>query len=102
MIDYIITAIVCFAIGWKVREWYALRRLASLMSEMESIENGPVEQLAIKIEKHKDMFYVYDDETDMFLAQGATKDDIAKILQKTHPKVTFVADPNNIREVDFK
>ena len=104
-LDYI----ACFAVGWYARQWFAVMRLNYLLKEhnieftdfkQEPKSDSP--ELKIKVEKRKDIFYVYNANTDKFLAQGPTKKEVVEKLTKEFPKFNIVADPNNTNEVGFK
>ena len=104
-LDYI----ACFAVGWYARQWFAVMRLNYLLKEhdidladfkKEPKSDSP--ELKIKVEKSKDIFYVYDANTDKFLAQGPTKKEVVAKLTKDYPTFNIVADPNNTNEVGFK
>jgi hypothetical protein len=103
--------IACFILGWYARQWFAVLRLNYLLKEhnidlpdfkedLKSDISAP--ELKIKVEKHKDTFYIYDANTDKFLAQGATRTECVDKLTKEFPKFDIVADPNNTSEVGFK
>ena len=100
MIWYLIT----FAAGWYVRELYAVRKINNMLKEMDLEEKAELkpDELRVKIEKHNDKFYLYAESDDRFIAQGCTKAEVAEILKKHFSTVTIVADPNNVKEVDFK
>jgi len=103
--------IMCFIAGWYARQWFAVLRLNYLLKEhnidlpdfkQEIKSDTSIPELKIKIEKHKDVFYVYDANTDKFLAQGATRIACVDKLTKDYPTFNIVADPNNTNEVGFK
>ena len=100
--DFLI-AFGIFIMGWFVREQYAIWKIRHIIKEVKQLEEPTKpSELRVTIEKHNDMFYMYSEETGCFLAQGTTREEIAKKLRQDYPKFTVVADPNNIKEVGFK
>jgi len=58
-------------------------RLHSHMEEVDELKEKISKLIhPIKVEKHGDMTYWFDAETDQFLAQGLTRDDIADHLKQ--------------------
>jgi hypothetical protein len=101
--------IACFILGWYARQWFAVLRLNYLLKEhdIEFLEKPKsdipnIPEMKIKIEKHNDIFYVYDANTDKFLTQGSTRKECVNNLTKDYPTTSIVADPNNTHEVGFK
>jgi len=58
--------------------------------------------LVVKVEKHGNMFYLYDNETDKFIIQGSNKEEIVNFLQKTFPSVRVLVTAESAKLVDFK
>ena len=97
-----LTFFLAMVVGWFFREYIAMRTIKHIMRAAEQQENTEKKELRIKVEKSKDMFYVFNDETDQFIIQGTSREDIGRELMKIHPDTTFVIDPNNVEEVGFK
>jgi len=95
--------ITCFILGWKLREYTAVRKITKIMQE---IDKKPEEsnKLTVKIEKNNDIFYLYNMETDEFLTQGSSKEEIQENLKKRFGNVdmAFHATSENVKEVGFK
>ena len=100
MIWYLIT----FAAGWYVRELYAVRKINNMLKQIDLEEKAELKlnELKVTIEKHNGCFYLYKQVDDQFIAQGTTKSEVIELLKKSYPATTIVADPDNIKEVDFK
>ena len=99
----LIGVVIGFVLGWVVREAVALHKINAIVKAMQEPE--PVvkaNELRVKIEKHNDIFYLYADSDDRFIAQGATKEEVTEILKKRFSTITIVADPDNVKEVGFK
>lgn len=94
--------IVGLLLGWKFREYTAVRKMQKLIKEAEKPKE--TDKIQVKIEKHKDMFYVYNTETDEFLTQGKDKEEIQANLKSRFGNVNmaFHATSENIKEIGFK
>jgi hypothetical protein len=103
MIEIIAVAVVGvlgFYSGWKTREEVATRRMHEIMGE---VETAIEEQMVIKIviEKHNDVYYVYDMEDKSFMAQGNNRKELENVLADKYPGKTFAASNSNLSEVGF-
>lgn len=88
--------------GWKLREIQATRQIDKLFKEAEQhVNSEPLSSIRITIEKHNDMFYVYEEDNKMFMAQGSTLKDVEESLTKNFPGKRFAADPENLKEVGY-
>ena len=99
MSDYIVpilTVVVAFWAGWKVRTAVVLHHLSEDPDHMISILNKIKELNAggdsedesvrdVKIEHHHGHVYLFEHATDKFLAQGATVTDAIKEMDKRFP-----------------
>lgn len=94
--------IACFIIGWKLREYIAIRKINKFIEKIEDEPKPDVNKIIVKMERHGDLIYVYDKE-DMFLTQGKTKQEIQDNLQKRFGNVNMVfhATSENIKEVNL-
>lgn len=92
-------------IGWRAREVHAMKQVQKYMEEIddESEESPTVSetQIRIKIEKDDNGFFVYDLETNEFMAQGTTRNQVEQALAKRYPGKHFAATPTNLRETGF-
>ena len=96
--------IVGLILGWKLREYTAVRKFHKMVKQVE--EQSPVtsNKISVKIERNNDMFYLYNLETDEFLTQGSSKEEIQENLKKRFKNIdmAFHATSENIKEVGFK
>lgn len=92
------------AIGWFGREQVARYKIESIIKQAESAkpEVKEKQKVPVYVEKHKKVFYVYEEATNKFLIQGPSKDQIAKQLLKLHPEKIFIVYEDNAEEVGFK
>lgn len=99
-------AIVSFVTGWNAREYRAKVYLRGVEKRMQHTFSNMVQEaikntVEIEITRQGDMFYVYNKKTGEFLAQGVKHDDIADVLGKRFPEVTFVANPSDLEKVGY-
>lgn len=89
--------------GWNARGNYARKRLDMLMKTMETTQAEEPADLPIPIiiEKHNDTFYVYGKDDNTFMAQGDTRWNLEKNLEKRYPGKKFGASPENLKDVGF-
>ena len=99
---YLGIILVSVFVGWKLREKMAIIRLTNHLKEEIAKEEEESTIVEMIIERTGDMFYLYNKETDMFLAQGKCLDEIKLVLEIRFPHTTFNATVANIKEVDFK
>lgn len=91
------------ACGWYAREWYA-RRIIRLLEKRvhQAVEKASKNAIEVRIEKEGDVYYIYNANTNEFLAQGDNHDDITKILNDRFPNTFFTADRDEIRKMGYK
>ena len=95
------TVIIGFAVGWVITKFiqgYMEAKNQMLEAEIEALTKK-VKQLVVRVnvEKHGDMFYLFEKETDQFVAQGRDLDEIKQILQTRFPQKTFFADDDAVK-----
>lgn len=88
--------------GWKAREEHARQITEKFIEHMQGSLQGVEESVVqISIEKHNDMFYVYDKETNEFMAQGSTQKEVENNLQKRYPGKRFGCNASNLSQTGF-
>jgi predicted negative regulator of RcsB-dependent stress response len=88
--------------GWNAREKHAKKQVETHFKNIqEFVEEQEEEQIHIIIEKHNDMLYVYDKDTNQFMAQGSTKEDVEKVLIQRFPGKRFACHESVLKEVGF-
>ena len=85
--------------GWRARERHATRTLDKFLEQAK--EKQPEECIAVSIEKHHDVFYVFERDTNKFMAQGASKEEVENVLNDRFPGKKFGASEKNLVEVGF-
>ena len=99
---YLVIGFVAYRIGWLAREYHAVSSLENMLSGMESKETGPaIDAIPILIEKHKGVFYAYNNQDKTFMAQGNTRKNLEENLDKRYPGKKFAALPSNMKDIGF-
>lgn len=85
--------------GWFARERHAIRTLDRLLTEVEESISEEVNDsiIPIIIEKHNNILFVYNKDTNEFMGQGETRLDLEKTLNQRYPDKKFSADKENLR-----
>ena len=104
IILYVICIIIAWfagaVAGWKAREEHARKITEKFIDQMqESIQDD--DTIQITIEKHNNVFYVYDRETTEFMAQGSTQKEVENNLRKRYPGKTFGCAESNLSQTGF-
>ena len=109
MIFSILLAVVWFLVGWKAREFQALRTMNKIIKAeeakmqaqtSEAIDNS--KKMRVTIEKHKNVMYVYEEGTGTFMAQGATEEELGDRLRERYPNTLFVASSAELEQVGLE
>lgn len=90
--------------GWHMREVVArhkMQQLLKLAEEMEDDDELPDNYIRVTIEKHNDMFFVYDEDDNTFLAQAANQEELDKSLRARFPGKLFAVKEKNLIDMGF-
>ena len=85
-----------FVVGWWYREFVAGLKIKHLL---ESVEEHTRNVVRIRIERTDGMLYIYNMESNEFMAQGETRNVVERNLKKRFPDTVFAATDENLREV---
>jgi len=85
-----ISLVVGISIGWNARERHERRLFLQEIEEQQ-------ESIRISVEKHNDCYYIYNDVTEEFLAQGKTRKEVEDALHKRFPGKIFAAREEHIK-----
>jgi len=107
--ELIIIAVVAFYFGFKIAEIVHVSSFKKILNDLkiserqlrdlvknngldfdEAPEESRAARVEIKIEQHQDQLYVYELDSDRFVAQGKTSDEIMQRIIETYPKGTRV------------
>jgi L-lysine 2,3-aminomutase len=86
--------------GWKAREEHARQVTEKFIDQMQQSDEDD-DTIQITIEKHNDVFYVYDRHTNEFMAQGSSKQEVETNLKKRYPGKTFGCAESNLSQTGF-
>lgn len=103
--NYFLAFLLGLVIGW-----FALKALIMLKVKrmLDSIANEPIPQAPTKKIVNIDLVRMdhavlaYNRDTQQFLAQGTTKAEIIELLQKRFPDTSFMANAQNLKEIDLQ
>jgi hypothetical protein len=77
-----------------------MRAVKSFLAEMEEEQEVPQKEgIKINLEKHKDVLYMYNAETNEFLGQSTDIYELDKILNERYPGKKFILSEKNLAEV---
>lgn len=92
-----------FRLGIYYREWIAAQKVKTYLESLEHIKKEAEKYIThLHIAKENDIFYVYNEKTGEFLAQGKDHKEIVQILRKQYPYTTFTATFENLKSTGFK
>lgn len=85
----IMIVVGAFWMGWNSREKHAEKQVNKLFDraeeELQKLEKqADKNTIVVKIEKHGDIFYLFNEETDEFIAQGKSMDEIREFVQRKY------------------
>jgi len=88
--------------------WLTIRILHKYLERQNQEMKGRLPELKEKIkknivpvtiEKHGDIYYAFERETNTFVAQGRTANEIREAMQKRFPEKTFMANEQHLKEL---
>jgi hypothetical protein len=86
--------------GWKAREEHARKVTEQFIDHLQQSQEDD-DTIQITIEKHNNVFYVYDRHTNEFMAQGSSKNEVETNLKKRYPGKTFGCAESNLSQTGF-
>jgi hypothetical protein len=101
MIEYIIVGGISFWVGWKAREYYALRQVFKMLQSETVKQNDETPKTVLKLEKHSNSIFAYDRETNEFLGQGDSLDSLSVVLKERFPGISFAVTKENLKELEL-
>lgn len=101
--DYFIIFVFGFVTGWlalRTLVQYRVKQVKDIL--MQTIEKSMPEEVMITFSKEGDLIQVHNSDTQEFLAQGSSKEEIVKILEDRWPDKVFRASSKNMEEMGLK
>lgn len=79
--------------GWFLRERHAEKVIQKHIKKLEKkIVEEQKDTIRITVERHKDILYVYNQENNEFMGQGANKEELEEVLRSRFPGKRFACD----------
>jgi membrane-anchored protein YejM (alkaline phosphatase superfamily) len=78
-----IIVVVAYWLGWQGREEAAKRKVDKMFKEIDeqnSQSDVAENTIVVRVEKHGDDFYLFDETTDEFVAQGKNIEEIREVV----------------------
>jgi hypothetical protein len=91
-ISIIAALVFAFVLGWWFGEIVATAKITHLLDSVKNV-------VQIRIERTNGMIYIYNMETNEFMAQGSTRNLVERNLKERFPDTVFTATDENLREV---
>lgn len=103
ILDMILTFLFWYAIGWLIFNfvvWPMLQvRLEQKIQDLDK-EISDIKRMyrRVKIEQHQDTFYLFDAETDQFIGQGRTAQEVSDRIQGEVTLNVIEGDPDVVEK----
>lgn len=85
---------------------YRFMLVRKMKHMLDSIANEPhppqIKIMNINLVRMDHAVLAYDSDTDMFLGQGTTKDELVELLRKRFPNTNFMAKSHNLKEINLQ
>lgn len=106
MSELFVAAGLIGAIGFWAGYWFREYRAKKIVMQyqqslVELIKEAESRVVSIVVQKEGDKYYVYNENTNEFLAQGSTHKEIIDILNTRFPGINFIANKSNLEEVGY-
>ena len=101
-IGYFLVFILGLAVGWIQRERVAMNRVETLLRHFDDIPHGEEvdddrdDYIRLNVEKHNGVIFLYNAETQEFVGQGSTKEEIKTALKRKYPEGRFAVEQEGI------
>lgn len=106
MIDFIVDTVFWFVVFWliiKVWQAYLTAKNEALVEQIKDMQ-AQIKNTVIHvdIEKHDDIFYLYDKDTREFIAQGSNFEEVKQRCEARFKGKAVVADEHQMQLLGFK
>ena len=99
---FLLTAFL-FWILLKILQGYLERRNHEMEQALNDLKDKIKKTIVVvNIEKHGDMYYAFERETDSFVAQGRSAEEIREAMKKRFPEKTFMANEQHLKELGLE
>lgn len=104
--DFILDTIFWMVVIWlfmKVWETYLIAKNEALAEQVKEMTKQIKEQIIhVNIEKHGEVFYLFEKDTNRFIAQGATFEEVKEHCQTRFKNKSVIADETQMEQLGFK
>jgi hypothetical protein len=93
--------IVGVGMGWQLRELHAMHKVKQLLEHADSLqEEEPQEdRTKMRLERHGEVIYAFEEDTDSFIAQGKDLLDLDSAIRKRFPDKKFSVQEQNLKDI---
>jgi phosphatidylserine decarboxylase len=104
LIIVFIFGLVCVVMGWKAREYQAMKAISKAVDEIteNTIEEFRSKVVNIRVEDHDGQFFVYAKDDGSYLAHAKTKTVLEDILVEKFPGKLFNASPEDLEKLESR
>jgi len=104
LLVFVVFGLVCFIIGWKLREVYAMMIMNRIIENVtaSAIEETERNVVMINVEDHEGQFFVYSKENGLYLAHSETKEKLESILKEKFPGVLFKISEEDLKKLESR
>jgi hypothetical protein len=95
---YIMFFGVGIVIGWRAREVHAQMIVSEFLKDHDLSKDEAKELIPIHIVTENGVMYVYHNDTNEFMAQGNTKEDLEKNLESRFPGKRFACEKEDMQK----
>ena len=106
MTDFVVDTIFWFVVFWlaiKVWQKYLTAKNESLVEQIKDMQTQIKNSvILVDIEKHNDIFYLYDKDTREFIAQGSNFNEVKKNCEARFKGKSVIADEVQMEQFGLK
>ena len=106
IVDFILDTIFWFVIFWliiKVWQTYVIAKNEALEEQIKEMTAQIKEQIIhVNIEKHGEVFYLFEKDTNRFIAQGTSFDEVKEHCLSRFKDKSVIADESQMDQLGFK
>lgn len=91
------------SVGWFLRSWRLSCEIRDMLKNIgygDDVEEPSVKVIEVDIRKEGEIFYIFEEESGKFLAQGINKEAIGEAIDKlnlANTSVVYIADEDQLR-----
>ena len=106
MLDLILDVVLWLVVIWlfmKVLQMYLVAKNEALVEQLDDLTKQIKEQIIhVNIEKHGGMFYLFEKDTNRFIAQGTNFEEVQKHCVTRFKNKSVIADESQMEQLGFK